>query len=166
MSAPPFLTELDERIETRVRAIVGAHPWWPCRRGCDACCRSLGEIPHATRAEWDRLGEGVQDLDEGLRSEIAARIADLADAPRDLPVVCPFLDPGQGACLVYQHRLLACRAYGYCVSRGDGRWCATLETALPTHDEPIMFGNFDAIMDQARGAGGDTITLLEWWRSR
>jgi hypothetical protein len=29
-----------------------------------------------------------------------------------------------------------------------------------------MFGNFDAIMNQARSAGGDTITLLEWWRGR
>lgn len=166
MSTPSFLSALDQRIENRARAIIEEHAWWPCRSGCDACCRSLGEMPYATRAEWDRLGRGLRELTEGVRQEIASRVAALAASPRSQPLTCPFLDRVHGSCLVYQHRLLACRAYGFCVSRGDGRWCEALQSALATHPEPVMFGNFDAIMDQAHAQGGGTITLLDWWQAR
>ncbi len=165
LSVPLFLSALDQRIETRVRAIHRAHAWWPCRRGCDACCRSLGEMPHATRAEWDRLGQGLLALPDSVREEIGSRVLALAAAPRAQPVGCPFLDRAQGACLVYPHRLLACRAYGYCVSREDGRWCAPLQDELTARNELVMFGNFDAIMDQARAQGGTSISLLEWWQA-
>lgn len=82
------------------------------------------------------------------------------------PIVCPFLDPDDGACLVYEHRLLACRTHGYFVSRGEGRWCQALESELASRELAVTFGNLDAVMDDARAQGGETQTLLDGWRQR
>jgi Fe-S-cluster containining protein len=100
-----------------------------------------------------------------VRDAVEQRIAELARSEGH-PVVCPFLDRDEGACLVYAHRLLACRAYGYYVSRSAGRWCKVIDDELDARGEAVMHGNFDAVMDEARAAGGESITMLEWWRER
>ncbi len=123
-------------------------------------------MPHATRAEWERVEIGLRRLPASVQAGIEARVASLVAAPSVSPVVCPFLDPNDGACLVYAHRLLACRTYGYFVSRGDGRWCQRIEAELAERDERVLFGNLDAVMDEARAAGGETITLARWWSAR
>jgi Fe-S-cluster containining protein len=166
VNGPRFLPLLDQRIDERVWAIRSEHPFWPCQRGCSACCRSLGELPHATAAEWERLYTGFARLPRGTQASIASRIAALYGKPVSGPIACPFLDPGEGACLVYEHRLLACRAHGYFVSRGEGRWCQALESELAARAPTVMFGNLDAVLAEARGQGGDPWTLLAWWRLR
>jgi len=164
VNGPRFLFILDQRIDERVRAIRSEHPFWPCQRGCSACCRSLGELPHATAAEWERLYAGFVRLPVGTQEAILARIASLDGFSVLVPLACPFLDPGDGACLVYEHRLLACRTHGYYVSRGEGRWCQALEAELSARAPTVMFGNLDSVTDEARAEGGETLTLIDWWR--
>ena len=34
---------------------MAARPDWPCKRGCDDCCRSLASPMRISRAEWERI---------------------------------------------------------------------------------------------------------------
>ncbi|MBW4469884.1 MAG: hypothetical protein KME45_05710 [Stenomitos rutilans HA7619-LM2] len=45
------LQRLDAQIEARAQAIRADRDWWPCRRGCDACCRRLAYPPELSAAE-------------------------------------------------------------------------------------------------------------------
>ena len=53
---------LHSDIADRVRAISEDNLDWPCRRGCDGCCRRLAEIPRLTIFEWTLLREGLHSL--------------------------------------------------------------------------------------------------------
>ena len=60
-----LLNHLHSDIYDRVRAISEDNLDWPCRRGCDGCCRRLAEIPQLTMAEWDfycLLATGIVSL--------------------------------------------------------------------------------------------------------
>ncbi|NNB89314.1 hypothetical protein [Corallococcus exiguus] len=39
------------RVETRAADISGSHDGWPCRRGCDHCCRHLAAPLPITQQE-------------------------------------------------------------------------------------------------------------------
>ncbi len=167
-SSPP-LPVFHDHIEARVRDVREQHAWWPCQRGCDGCCRNLGELPHATIAEWGRVGAAIDELSASTRAEVAARMGALAAHPETRPIICPMLDREAGACSIYDARPLACRTYGYYVSRGEGRWCGLIENELaarPEEAEGITFGNLDAFEAEVRACHGDTISLLTWWSSR
>src|SRR5688572_16864592 len=41
------LLAIYEDVDKRTRATSGEHGWWPCRRGCDSCCKRLAEITAA-----------------------------------------------------------------------------------------------------------------------
>ncbi len=158
----------DETIAHRVDAIADAHPWWPCRCGCDGCCRNLGDVPRATAAEWARVGEALHALDETARAVVHRDLDAFCEDPDRQPVGCPLLDRERGACRIYEARPLACRSYGFFVSRGDGRWCGLVEAALDAHPDEasaITFGNRDALDHEVRAALGDTIAMDAWWRS-
>ena len=57
-----LLNHLHSDIDDRVRTISEDSLDWPCRRGCDGCCRRLAEIPQLTMAEWDLLRERIHSL--------------------------------------------------------------------------------------------------------
>jgi uncharacterized protein len=136
------LLAIYDDIDRRAKATHEADPSWPCRRGCDDCCRSLAEPMRITRAEWELLRGAIP-----------------ASAATDDPRVCPFLDREQGACRVYAHRPAACRTYGYYVERDNVLGCAQI---LERADAPIVWGNEDGVRQALATLSGDALPLAEW----
>ena len=115
------LLAIYEEIDRRAKAF----PSWPCRRGCDHCCRSLAEPMRITRAEWELLREAIGEY-----------------VPSDDPRVCPFLDTDEGACRVYAHRPAACRTYGYYVERDKVLGCSQI---LARENDDVVWGNAESV---------------------
>ena len=153
------LRVLEADIAERVRSLTGAHPEWPCRKGCDACCRRLAAPPRLTAAEWEQLREGMASLATEIRREIASRIDAMPEAG---PLTCPLLDRSGGICLVYEYRPVACRTYGFYRERDRGLYCEELHARVERGElgDPV-WGNAAAI-DSRLEACGETRTLREW----
>ena len=149
-------------IETRVTAIRDGQPDWLCRQGCDGCCRRLAEAPRLTAAEWEILREGLTALPPERLLAIGAEIAALSGRPTR-PIVCPMLDRAKGVCLVYAHRPVACRTYGFYLQRDKGLYCRDIEArvAAGVLDE-VVWGNHDAIDSRLKSLG-ETSELPEWF---
>lgn len=143
---------LDE-VATTTGRITASQPEWPCRRGCDHCCRSLAEPMRMTRPEWERLQLALSALDEDARATMRARLHE--------PRTCPLLDRETGACTVYDGRPVACRTYGFYAGREGGRWCLEIE-ARDDLTSSVVLGNHDVI-ETALEPLGETRTLAEWW---
>ncbi len=160
------LRVLHDELDARVSAIVEAVPSWPCRRGCDHCCRKLAEAPRLTAAEWALLREGIQALDAEVRGEVKARLDELPARDPAAPPwrgTCPLLDRERGACLVYAHRPIACRAYGFYATRDGGLWCETIEARVGAGDaDGIVLGNHDALDRALEATVGPSRSLVEW----
>jgi Fe-S-cluster containining protein len=169
------LLAIYDDIDRRAGTTAGERAWWPCRRGCDSCCRRLAEIPRMVRAEWELLREGLDALAPPVRAEVDARIAELAAAERErgVPrhVVCPMLDEREGACRVYAHRPGACRTYGFYVERGIGLHCDMITEAVaarPRDEEPIVWGNAEGVdyalarLDGVAAASDAGVSLTAW----
>jgi Fe-S-cluster containining protein len=114
-----------------------AGTWCGCRAGCTECCQ--GPFPINALDAW-RLLEGLQALDgadpgraEALRARARAAVDAMADAfpgdresgdlgnddraeeafcERFMWAPCPALDPGTGACDLYEWRPVSCRTCG------------------------------------------------------
>jgi Fe-S-cluster containining protein len=156
------LTQLHADIEARVRAIRDDNPDWLCRMGCDGCCRRLAEIPRLTAAEWDWLRDGLAALPPELLREIGRDIAAL-DEQSSRPITCPLLDQSAGACMVYVHRPVACRTYGFYVQRDKGLYCKDIESRVAEGAlAGVVWGNQDAIDRRLPGLG-DSRDLTEWF---
>ncbi|MEI9974280.1 MAG: YkgJ family cysteine cluster protein [Ignavibacteriota bacterium] len=152
------LIQIRDTVRLRTEEIARTQPSWPCRKGCDDCCRSLASVPRVTREEWHALSAAVADLPEATAAAALRRIRDSATATR--PVVCPLLDTDSGACLVYEARPVACRAYGFYAERESVLGCTRIETigqGLPD----IVWGNHAALEDRLRLLGADA-PLWEW----
>ena len=168
------LLAIYEDVERRTRATSETHAWWPCRRGCDTCCRRLADVPQLVRAEWALLEEGLAALAPDVRAEVAARIERLADEPPRGPITCPMLDEEEGACLVYAHRPGACRTYGFYVERELGLHCALVTDAVAEHEqrdatEPVVWGNqsgVDYALARLAEADPAPLPLTAWLRPR
>ena len=171
------LLAIYDDVERRARATSETHAWWPCRRGCDTCCRRLADVPQLVRAEWELLEEGLAALAPEVRSAIVARIRALDTAERPRHVTCPMLDEQEGACLVYAHRPGACRTYGFYVERELGLHCALVTDAVAQHEahhddteasEPVVWGNQGGV-DYALARLAETdaapLPLTAWLRS-
>ncbi len=156
------LSQLHADIEARVQTIHEENLDWLCRLGCDGCCRRLAEVPRITEAEWERLGDGLAALPQQLLREIGQNIATMDEQP-PRHIVCPFLDQSAGACLVYAHRPVACRTYGFYVQRDKGLYCKEIESRVAEGDwAEVIWGNQDAVDHRLSGLGG-TRTLTEWF---
>ncbi|MEP7363357.1 MAG: YkgJ family cysteine cluster protein [Acidobacteriota bacterium] len=157
----PVLQVLHGEIASRTAATVTAQPEFPCRKGCDHCCRHLASLPLLTEPEWELLREGIAQLGTTARVEIEARLAALGPlAPR--PVVCPLLDTASGACLVYAHRPTACRTYGFYVERDKGLYCGEIQTSVERGElNHIVWGNHSGIEGRL-GNLGPARSLDEW----
>lgn len=156
------LTQLHADIEARVRAIRDDNPDWLCRQGCDGCCRRLAEVPRLTAEEWAWLRDGLAALPSERLREIGQDIDALAEQT-SRPLVCPLLDRSAGACLVYAHRPVACRTYGFYVQRDKGLYCKDIESRVAGGGwAGVVWGNQDAIDLRLCGLG-DTRDLTEWF---
>lgn len=156
------LTQLHADIDDRVQTIRNNHPDWLCRMGCDHCCKRLAEIPLLTASEWHLLSEGLAALPTEQLREIGHNIAMLA-TQTSRPIVCPLLDNKAGACLVYAHRPVACRSYGFYVQRDLGLYCKDIETQVADGAlAEVVWGNQDAI-DRRLTELGDSRKLTEWF---
>ena len=150
---------LDSDIDARAAGIVRTHPGWPCRKGCDACCRRLASAPSLTAPEWERLREGLDALPAAVRAAVLARIEAMPDVP---PLTCPMLDREAGACLVYAHRPAACRTYGYYQERDRGLYCQELHGRVDAGEfSGAVWGNAAAVEARLRGFGAAR-GLREW----
>ena len=157
-----MLVALQRDIDSRTRQVAASHGDWPCRKGCDTCCRHLAELPRLTRAEWTLLEEGLAELPADVRQEIASRIQALQQS-RIPGTVCPFLDRTTGSCRVYDYRPIACRTYGFYVERDLGLYCGQIEARVNSGEmTDVVWGNAAGI--EARLAEfGAKIGLLEWF---
>ncbi len=156
------LTQLHADIDARVRAIRDGNLDWLCRLGCDGCCRRFAEVPRLTAAEWDWLRDGLAALPAERLREIGQDISALAEQP-SRPIGCPLLDRSAGACLVYAHRPVACRTYGFYVRRDLGLYCKEIESRVGGGAwAGVVWGNQDAIDRRLLGPG-DTLDLTEWF---
>ncbi|MEY4683854.1 MAG: hypothetical protein RLZ25_313 [Pseudomonadota bacterium] len=154
------LEQIENRIDALIQNIRTSYPDWLCRRGCDECCRRLASLPLMTRAEWIRLKEGLLLIPSSDREDLISHIHALSGVTGF--VVCPMLDPSDGACRVYAHRPLACRTYGYYTQKGVGLHCKQIEHQI---DQgllgQVVWGNQDALEKDLRAEGSQR-SLAEW----
>jgi Fe-S-cluster containining protein len=154
--AEPFLfqiqTAIDERTDAIRQAAVASGADWPCRKGCDDCCRSLASEPLISEAEWRMLEPA---LTPALKQNIAA------SAKASRPVTCPLLDLETGACRVYQVRPLACRTYGYYAERDKVLGCHRIE-AVAASDPFVLWGNHAALEARTLAELGPVQALSDW----
>jgi Fe-S-cluster containining protein len=110
------------------------------------------------------LRQGLALLPPATRQEIAERLERLQGSAR--PLTCPFLDPHAGACLVYDHRPVACRTYGFYVERDRGLYCSLIESMVERHEmDGVVWGNQLPIEDE-RSRLGPSVPLVESFKTR
>jgi Fe-S-cluster containining protein len=152
------LYQIQEAVRLRTEEVVSTHSGWPCRKGCDECCRRLASMPRVSRLEWQWIEAAVENLPAGTAELVRRRIADSARAER--PVLCPLLDTASGACLVYAARPVACRAYGFYAERESVLGCGRIE-AIAAQSPEIVWGNHAALEETLRQLG-PARELFEW----
>ncbi len=141
---------IQEEVRRRVDEIASTHGNWPCRKGCDECCRRLAAAPQVTEQEWRLISAAMNALPARAAEAIRQRIRDSAGASR--PVVCPLLDTNSGTCLVYEARPVACRAYGFYAEREAVLGCSRIE-ATGEQSPDIVWGNHAALEERLRLLG-------------
>jgi Fe-S-cluster containining protein len=157
-----------ERIGSRTAAISREQPEWPCREGCDGCCRRLAGVPELTAEEWALLRQQWVGLDAAARRAIDVGLVELA---RDVEagaqhLTCPLLDREAGSCRVYAGRPAACRTYGFYVSRGVGLYCDKVRARVDAGAcDEVVWGNHDVIEGDLERAFGAPRSLLRWIES-
>jgi Fe-S-cluster containining protein len=145
-----LLHQIQDAVHHRVQEIAGAHSDWPCRKGCDDCCRSLASVPLVSHSEWQSIAGSLDALPAGIAELARRRIQASASASR--PVVCPLLDTAAGACLVYDARPVACRAYGFYAERDYVLGCRRIES-IAQRSPDVVWGNHPALEDRLRALG-------------
>jgi len=155
------LVRLHEDIEKRVRHVRETSADWQCSKGCAACCHQLADVPRLTSAEWELLSAGLAALPAPRRDTILQALASLGDDGHR-PIACPMLDPPTQACLVYLHRPVACRSYGFYVQRDRGLYCSDIADREARGEfADVIWGNHD-VVDRQLAELGDTRAITEW----
>jgi Fe-S-cluster containining protein len=145
------LYQIQEQVRTRTEEVAAAQGNWPCRKGCDDCCRHLASVPRVTRDEWLLM-------ESAMNAMLRERIRESAQKTR--PVVCPLLDEASGACLIYAVRPVACRSYGFYAEREKVLGCHRIATlARESHD--VVWGNHETL-DERLAQLGPARELFEW----
>jgi Fe-S-cluster containining protein len=144
------LRVIQEEVRRRGEEIAADHGNWPCRKGCDDCCRRLASAPRITEREWRLISAAMDTLPAPTAELIRRRIRESARASR--PVVCPLLDTNSGACLVYEARPVACRAYGFYTEREAVLGCSRIE-AIGQQSPDVVWGNHAALDERLRMLG-------------
>jgi len=145
------LYQIQEQVRARTEETAAAHGNWPCRKGCDDCCRHLASVPRVTRDEWLMIENAINPR---LRERIRG------SAQKTRPVVCPLLDEDSGACLIYAVRPVACRSYGFYAERDKVLGCHRIET-LARDSLHVIWGNHETLEDRLAQLG-PARELPEW----
>ncbi|UBF29951.1 YkgJ family cysteine cluster protein (plasmid) [Kovacikia minuta CCNUW1] len=164
------LQSLEIQIESRVRAIRIDRDWWPCQRGCDACCRHLAQPLELSPAEWERVDAAVARLPDAAQAIVEQRIdallQQIAEQTLSSAVVCPYLDEQEGACRIYDSRPIACRTYGFFVTRDHNQYCEQIETLVHNRsDGAIVWGNAEAIRNDIERISGAPVSFELHYRN-
>ena len=154
-----LLPVLEAEISRRTGSILAAVPDWPCRKGCDYCCRHLATLPLVTEPEWEQIQAGLAQLGPDVRNEANLRLEHLISTGAPRPVTCPYLEPSSSSCLIYAHRPLACRTYGFYRERDRGQYCETIEQMNPD----VVWGNAESLDTRAEPLG-PRHDLAYWYR--
>jgi Fe-S-cluster containining protein len=81
-----------------------------------------------------------------VQQRIEALLEQVVEQGPGSTVVCPYLDEQEGACRIYDSRPLACRTYGFFVTRDHNQYCEQIETEVNNRrEEAIVWGNAEAI---------------------
>lgn len=155
------LYQIQDDVRLRTEAMAAAHGNWPCRKGCDDCCRHLAAAPRVTAEEWVLIANAIGALPPDAADTVRQRVRDSAGATR--PVVCPLLDCHSGTCLVYEARPVACRAYGFYAERRDVLGCSRIEL-LSRESNDIVWGNHAALEERLQQLGSSA-ELSVWLQS-
>jgi Fe-S-cluster containining protein len=155
------LHQIQESVRLRVEEISSAQISWPCRKGCDECCRRLASVPRVSREEWQLIAAALETLPADTVDLVRRRIQALACARA--PVTCPLLDTNSGTCLVYEARPVACRAYGFYAEREDVLGCSRIES-IGRQSPDVIWGNHAALEDRL-GLLGPAASLSVWLAS-
>lgn len=166
-----LLQNLDERIESTVQTIRADREWWPCRRGCDHCCRHLAHPPELSVAEWARVDAALAMLPASVQVAIEQQIESLlqqiVEKTLSSPVVCPYLNQQEGSCYIYDSRPIICRTYGFFVDREHDLYCQQIETEVSKHEEDaIVWGNAAVIGNEIERISGAPIAFEMHYRDR
>lgn len=152
------LVHIRDEVERRTREIADGAADWPCRKGCDECCRSLASVPRVSEPEWRAIARALDALPAHVAEAARRRIRESAGAMR--PVTCPLLDRATGACLVYAARPVACRAYGFYAEREGVLGCARI-AAIAAETPYVVWGNHAALGERLRALGPER--ALDAW---
>ena len=152
------LHQMQEAVRLRVEEIIASQSNWPCRKGCDDCCRRLASVPRVSRPEWESIGAALECLPASVAELARQRIRDSATASR--PVICPLLDRDAGTCLVYEARPVACRAYGFYAQRQYVLGCSRIES-IGRQSPDVVWGNHTALEEQLQSLG-EAAELSNW----
>lgn len=155
------LYQIQDDVRLRTEAIAAVHGNWPCRKGCDDCCRHLAAAPRVTREEWRLVADAIGALSPDAADTVRQCIRDSAGATR--PVICPLLDRSSGTCLVYEARPVACRAYGFYAERRDVVGCSRIEW-VARESADIVWGNHAALEHRLQQLGSSA-ELSMWLKS-
>ncbi len=157
------LAQIYDEIEHRVSSAQAEKPIWPCRKGCDLCCRRLAHVPEVTAVEWQKMQLGIQQLPLDIQTEVAHKIKSLKGHQEGF-VTCPLLDEEAGACRIYEHRPAACRMYGFYVSRRNNQWCQEIEDLFQAGElDGVTFGNYAAMKRTLGEQFGDVYPITIWF---
>jgi Fe-S-cluster containining protein len=152
------LYQIQDQVRARTEEMAAAHGNWPCRKGCDDCCRHLASVPRVTRDEWLLIERAIDGLPAGIAAVLRERIRDSAQKSR--PVICPLLDEDTGACLIYTARPVACRSYGFYAERDKVLGCHRIET-LAQESQDVIWGNHESLEERLDHLGS-ALELFEW----
>jgi len=155
------LYQIHAEVQLRSEEILSAQENWPCRKGCDECCRHLASVPLVTEEEWLLIAQAIEALPPETAESVRQRIRESAGLVR--PIVCPLLDCDSGACLTYEARPVACRAYGFYAERREVLGCGRIE-AIAEEWPDVVWGNHAALEERVQGLG-PARELAEWFRA-
>lgn len=104
------------------------------------------------------MAKALDALPRDVAETARQRIRDAAGSER--PVICPLLDLDTNACLIYEARPIACRAYGFYAERDNVLGCGQIES-VSRESPDVVWGNHAALdaRVQSLGAGAP---LSEW----
>jgi Fe-S-cluster containining protein len=152
------LVSIQEAVGARVAGILEARGEWPCRKGCDDCCRRLASVPLVSGVEWSAIEKAIEALPGLIAETVRQRVQESAAGVR--PFTCPLLDREAGACLVYEARPVQCRTYGFYAERDKVLGCERIE-AVACEDPGVVWGNHRAV-EAGLAELGPARPLHEW----